>query len=488
MRTALVAFVLGALVALLLTPLVRRWARSRGLLDLPNDARRVHKVPTPRSGGLAIAAGVLAPIAGLAIYENQISALIYDDRWRLGSMLAGALVALLIGLLDDLYKIPARYRLLAIFSLALFEWFAGHRVDAVSVPYAGVVELGFLSLPVTVMWIAGVIVAFNFIDGLDGLAAGVALIGTLTMAFLAYVDGNLLWLTWTAAMGGALIGFLFFNFNPASIFMGDSGSNFLGFVMALVALETSRKGRTAMALLVPMLAVGLPILDAALTMVRRALLRQGMFRSERGHIHHRLLDLGLTQKKAVFVLYGFTVVLSIAGLALVFETPILHLVAATAIAAAVFALMFVTGYIRVEDLRLMYRQGLRNLARAHTLRKRVALTAARLQSGPIRESELPQILEPLLGAGGLSGISLAGRDWSVDLGHVGQAQGDASLAIPLAGPGTLAEIRFVWQSRSTELTDLETRCLKDLARRLEAAKYASDALKRKSTSFVASDS
>ncbi len=447
MKTSLVALALGFVLAILLTPLVRAWARRR-LVDSPDEGRKVHDTPIPRTGGLAIAAGVLGPILGLAIYENQISALIYQDRARIVTLLVGAAAALVLGLLDDLFRMPAKYRLLAIFGIALFEWLGGHRIDAVTVPSIGVVHLGLLSLPVTLLWIAGIIVAFNFIDGLDGLAGGVALIGTLTMLMMAYIDGNLLWLTWAGAMAGALLGFLCFNFNPASIFMGDSGSNFLGFLIALVSLQTSRKGSTAVALFVPMLAAGLPILDAALTMVRRALMREGLFVSERGHIHHRLLDMGLTQRRAVLVLYAFTVVLSLSAMALLSKIPMLQLGAAVVIAAAIFGLMFVTGYVRIDDLRLMYRRGVSNQARARALQGLVEGACSDIDSAPIWDLEAS--LSRLIGRTGISGVS-----WSRTSGSrllIGdfddQAKGVRASFSFLDGNQT-TEIVFLWRGRTS---------------------------------------
>ncbi len=475
MKTSLVALVLGFVLALVLTPLVRAWARRR-LVDSPEDGRKVHNRPIPRTGGLAIAAGVLGPILGLALHENQISALIYQDGARIVTLLLGAVAALALGLLDDLFRVPAKFRLLAIFGIALFEWLGGHRIDAVTVPSIGTVQLGLFSLPVTLLWIAGIIVAFNFIDGLDGLAGGIALIGTLTMLMMAYIDGNLLWLTWAGAMAGALLGFLCFNFNPASIFMGDSGSNFLGFLMALVSLETSRKGPTAVALFVPMLAAGLPILDAALTMVRRALMREGLFVSERGHIHHRLLDIGLTHRRAVLVLYAFTVVLSLSALALLSKIPTLQLTAAVVIAAAIFWLMFVTGYVRLEDLRLMYRQGVRNKARARILQDLVEDAVSDIAAAPIWDLEAS--LSRLIGRTGISGVSWSRTDGSrlVVGDFEDKAKGvRASFSFPDGDQTT--EIVFLWRGRASGPSQSEVVALRTfLARAAERTPGATTGL------------
>jgi UDP-GlcNAc:undecaprenyl-phosphate/decaprenyl-phosphate GlcNAc-1-phosphate transferase len=363
MRTSAASFLLGFMVAVWLTPVARRLAYRFQLVDRPQDGRRVNKKSIPRAGGLAIAAGVLAPILALAFYENTISRAIYADLVSVAALFVGALAALGIGLVDDLYRPSAKLRLLALVAVAALCWLGGHRVEDIVIPGVGQVTMGFWSLPVTVLWIVGVIVAFNFVDGLDGLATGIALISTVTLFVCATIDNNVLLMTWTGAMAGALLGFLIFNFNPASIFMGDAGSNFLGFVLALVALQTSRKTAAAVSFVVPFCVLGLPLLDVSLTMVRRALLRQGLFTSERGHLHHRLLQLGLSHRWAVLVLYGVTTVFCLGAVAIAVPLWHLHLLVATVITAVVFGLMFATGYVHPRDLLQMYRQGKANAAR-----------------------------------------------------------------------------------------------------------------------------
>ena len=293
MKTSVASMILGFVVAVWLTPLTRRLALRLRLVDGPQDGRRINKIAIPRAGGLAIAAGVLAPILALVFYENSISHAIYENTAVVVVLLVGALAALGVGLADDLYRPSAKLRLLALVGIAVMTWVGGHRVDEADLPWLGQIALGHWSLPVTVLWIVGVIVAFNFVDGLDGLATGIALISTVTLFAYALIDQNVLLMTWTGAMAGALLGFLVFNFNPASIFMGDAGSNFLGYLLAVVALQTSRKETTAVSL------AGAHACARAASSGRCAdhrsqgLLRQGLFTSERGHLHHRLLQLGL---------------------------------------------------------------------------------------------------------------------------------------------------------------------------------------------------
>jgi hypothetical protein len=218
--------------------------------------------------------------------------------------------------------------------------------------------------------------------------------------------------------------------------MGDCGSNFLGFMIAVVAIATGRKGKAATTLIVPFLAIGLPILDAGLTMVRRALLREGMFLSERGHLHHRLLDLGLSHKRVVLALYGVTVVLSLGALTLVLDVPLLSVFAAVGIAAVVFTLMFVTGYVHPDDLRLLYRRGIENHARQRALKELSNVLASELSSLASHDDRFLVALERLTTEGKISGAVLRSRvgeelvvgdydpaapgvRWSLDIGSEG---------------------------------------------------------------------
>ncbi|MEC7382165.1 MAG: MraY family glycosyltransferase, partial [Cyanobacteriota bacterium] len=336
---------------------------------------------------------------GLAIYENDISAAIYADSRAVVTLFVGMACILAIGLADDLFNPPAKWRLLAIVGVAAFTWLGGNQIELLEVPQMGIFELGVLSAPVTILWIVGVIVAFNFIDGLDGLAAGIALIASITMFIMALITNNVLWMTWTGAIAGSLLGFLVFNFNPASIFMGDSGSNFLGYMMAVIAIGTTQKESTGIALLIPMLVLGLPILDAALTMLRRALLREGMFLSERGHLHHRLLDMGISHRDVVLTLWGVTLLLCLGGLTFLTDVDRLQILLGVTISGTVFGLMFFTGYVRPHDLRTMWNRGLANLARDKALAK-LSTDLAQTVSSTSTPDDLGSVLEKLTSDGG----------------------------------------------------------------------------------------
>lgn len=472
MKTPAFTLAIGFLVALWLTPLVRDAALRLRLVDDPREGRRVNVVPIPRVGGIAIAVGFFAALAGLAVHENWISRLVFDDGRAVATLLIGAAAALGIGLADDLLDISARMKLVAIFGLALFAWLGGLRVDFLDLPLLGVVDLGHLSAPVTVFWIVGVMVAFNFVDGLDGLAAGIGVIASATMFVFAWKEGDLLWMTWMGAVAGSLLGFLVFNVSPASIFMGDSGSNFLGYLMAVLALGTFRKESTAVALALPMLVLGLPLLDAALAVARRAVLGEGLFTGERGHLHHRLLDLGLSQRQAVFVLWGISVVLCLASLAILAAVPVFEIAAGVGVSLAIFSLMFVTGYVRPEDLISMWRHGLRNRARDKALEelsRGIATTVLPEQTA--RVERLLVALRRLAEEGAFSGARYQAPDGSYqDVGAFTEDTKGVRANVPFGRRG--GQVTFLWVGRTGGPSRRERRALNLVLARAEAAASA----------------
>jgi UDP-GlcNAc:undecaprenyl-phosphate GlcNAc-1-phosphate transferase len=313
MRTAAVAFVLACLVSVLLTPLVRRFALTHNLLDEGRSWRRIHGRPIPRLGGIGIAAGFYTPLLALLLQSSAVGDMFYTSGKAL-AFLAGGLAICTLGLYDDLRGAGAGKKFLIQFAVAGGLYAAGFRVDEISLPFAGSVALHWLSIPFTLIWIVGVINAMNLIDGLDGLAAGVALFALGTAFVMAAMRGDPIMMLFMAALGGATLGFLVYNFHPASIFMGDTGSMFLGYVLGVGAIQTSQKSSTVVAILVPLVALGVPIADTLLAMLRRLANRQPIFSADRAHIHHRLLDLGLSQRQAVAILYAVSIALG--GLAL----------------------------------------------------------------------------------------------------------------------------------------------------------------------------
>jgi len=290
------------LLSLILTPLIRNLSNRLGFVDLPDGNRKSHPISIPRVGGLAVALayGLSLIFVYFAPYRNVTIDL---PRGLSGALsLAPAVgVILLTGLIDDIRGLKPLQKLAAEVLAALLAYSAGFRID--SVLWLPIGE--WVSLPITVLWLIGCTNALNLIDGMDGLAAGVGVFATLTSFVAALIHGSLELAFVTAPLVGALMGFLRYNFNPASIFLGDSGSLFIGFLLGCFGTLWGQKSATTVGMTAPLIALALPLLDTTLAIVRRLLRGQPIFAGDRGHIHHRLLDQGLTPRKAALVLYSF---------------------------------------------------------------------------------------------------------------------------------------------------------------------------------------
>jgi UDP-GlcNAc:undecaprenyl-phosphate GlcNAc-1-phosphate transferase len=305
-RTHVVAFVLALVVAALATPVVRWVAHRLALYDAPTS-RKIHATPTPRLGGIAIALGFFAPLIGLLAYNNALAVLFTAEPMQTLGLFVGGAAILAVGIWDDVRGMRATRKLVLQVAVAVLMFSFGYSVDRLSIPLLGTWELGPITNAVlTVAWFVALMNAVNLIDGLDGLAGGVAFFALVSMYVIASVDAlpNLLTTLYAAALAGAVLGFLFYNFNPATIFMGDCGSLFLGLMLAAVSLQTQAKSSTAIALTATALALGLPILDTLLTVVRRVKRGRSVFSADREHLHHRLLAIGLSPRQVALVLYG----------------------------------------------------------------------------------------------------------------------------------------------------------------------------------------
>ena len=270
----------------------------------------------PRLGGIAIALASACTLLMLLRVESSVGMVVQAEPLRVLGLLGGALIVFVVGVLDDTRRVRALYKLYAQVAAATLAYLCGFRIDAISTSLGNSVSMGIFGLPVTILWIVGIVNAINLIDGLDGLAAGIVFFaGRLTTFVVAYISGNVLVAVVMASTLGAVVGFLFFNFNPARIFMGDSGSYFLGFLLGTSSIG-GYKASTAVALLVPMIALGVPIFDTCFTVVRRFIERRPLFSPDRGHIHHRLLDMGLTHRRAVLTLYGVSIVFTVTAIAI----------------------------------------------------------------------------------------------------------------------------------------------------------------------------
>ncbi len=308
MKTYACVYFGAALVAMFAVPVCVRLAKRFHLMDAPG-VRKVHKQPVPRIGGLVFVLSVLLLVVPVFLLDNVIGKAFREVQPQLVTLLAAGVFIFLIGLLDDIRAVSAPVKLLSLLGAGLAVCLSGARIETVTIGNWFTLSFGWLSWPVTLAWIAGVTVGMNFIDGLDGLAAGIAAIVCGTIAIFAYDSGQVAMLVLLLALLGGLTGFLFFNFNPAKIFMGDGGSMFIGFMVGAGSVVCQAKSATLVGIALPALALGVPLLDTALTMIRRSVLdRRSIFAAERGHIHHRLLARGLRHRTVVVVIYGVTLV------------------------------------------------------------------------------------------------------------------------------------------------------------------------------------
>lgn len=327
--TVLLALGLAAAVSLAATPLVKALSVKVGAVDVPKDGRRMHDHPIPRMGGLAIFLGFMTAMLLFVPLNTEKQ-----------GMLLGAVIIVVLGMLDDKYALPAKPKFLVQIIAALIAVMAGNRIDVLSNPNIfspnPVWQLGWWAYPVTVVWIVAITNAVNLIDGLDGLACGVSTISAATMLIIAlrFRESELDVAIMMAALVGACIGFLPYNFNPAKIFMGDTGSTFLGFIMATVSVTGMFKQYTIISFVVPFLMLGLPIFDVCFAVVRRVSHGQSPMKPDRGHVHHRLIDMGFSQKQAVGVLYVISAILGLSAVVLTTSGAVRAMVFLLAMGAA----------------------------------------------------------------------------------------------------------------------------------------------------------
>jgi UDP-GlcNAc:undecaprenyl-phosphate GlcNAc-1-phosphate transferase len=307
-------FAAALVIGLIVTPVVRGFAHRHGLLDQPGG-RKVHETPVPRLGGVAMAIALGLAIVGATLVDPGLGSTLGLRPNRAPTILLGVGLLLLIGIIDDVRGTRALVKLTFQIGVAALVWWMGLSVDRLFFPW-GIVELGPLALPVTVAWIVGVINAINLIDGLDGLAAAVVLTILGTFGLLAVPDGVDPTLYIVAATMGAAAGFLAYNLHPASIIMGDTGSMVLGFVVAAVAISLTQDGVRPHPPWVPIVALGVPLLDTAWAVVRRTARGDPVFAPDRGHVHHQLLRLGLSQRDAMLALTAVSAALAVVAVLL----------------------------------------------------------------------------------------------------------------------------------------------------------------------------
>ena len=305
----LLALVVALAVSFLATPVVKTFAYKVGAIDVPKDNRRMHKVPIPRLGGLAIFSGFMVSVL-----------LFVPITPEMRSILLGAVIIVVLGVVDDIMALPAMLKFVVQIIAALIPALGGVRILAFSNPNIFSDNLywvldGF-SIPITVLWIVGITNSVNLIDGLDGLANGVSAISATTMLMIALLISEAQVALVMAALVGACVGFMPYNLNPAKMFMGDTGATFLGYILATMSIQGLFKYYALISFVVPFLILGLPIFDTAFAFIRRIAHGQSPMHADRSHIHHRLIDMGLNQKQAVATLYVISAILGLSAVVL----------------------------------------------------------------------------------------------------------------------------------------------------------------------------
>ncbi|MFI3225931.1 MAG: MraY family glycosyltransferase [Clostridia bacterium] len=303
------AFICAMAVAFGATPIVKKFARAVGAIDVPKDDRRMHKKPIPRLGGLAIFFGFLFSFLIFGTIDSQMK-----------TVLLGAVIIVILGIIDDIVPLDAKFKFIVQIIAAIIPVVGGLKIERMTnfIPFTNnpYIDFGIFSIPITILVIVGITNAVNLIDGLDGLAVGVSTISSFTMLTIAFITLQPEIAILLAALAGACVGFMPYNFNPAKIFMGDTGSTFLGYILATVSIMGLFKYYAIVSFAVPFLILGLPIFDTAFAMVRRIMHGQSPMQADRGHVHHKLIDMGFTQKQTVAILYSISGVLGLSAVVL----------------------------------------------------------------------------------------------------------------------------------------------------------------------------
>ena len=339
----------SAVISLLITPLVIRLAYRIKAVDRPG-VRTVHTRPIARIGGVAIFITSVLIIFAVILLDKNISSVLQEIRIKLITLFFSASCIFLVGLVDDLRGLPARFKFLVEILVAAILCFTGIRITSISITEYFHWNLGLMGFPLTILWIVGITNAVNLSDGLDGLAAGISAVACGVMAIFAVYDGNAIMAVLMLALLGSLCGFLFYNFNPARIFLGDSGSLFLGFVIASTSVLCSMKSSALVGLALPVLALGIPIFDTLFSMLRRFLERRSMFSPDRSHFHHKLIDLGIRQRHVVLLIYIMTILSAGLGLFMIDTHDISSLIVFFCILLLLLLAFQLVGSVKLREI------------------------------------------------------------------------------------------------------------------------------------------
>ncbi|HXL81244.1 MAG TPA: MraY family glycosyltransferase [Pyrinomonadaceae bacterium] len=348
MKSYFALFLIATCSSLIITPLIRRLCERFKLLDVPVDNRRLHTRAVPRLGGIAIFAACGLALATLPLFSNLLTESLRPHARQMLIILIPATLVLLLGVYDDLRGTNATVKFLTLGLIASLFYAMGGRIEVLAVPFLGDVHfhpvIGFV---ITVFWLVGISNAFNLIDGIDGLAPGAALFASLVILVVSLAGENPLMVVVTLVLCGALTGFLRYNFNPASIFLGDSGALFVGFLLASLSVAGAQKATTAVAVITPLLAFGLPVVDTGMTMARRLISGRPIFQGDGEHIHHMLLARGWSQRRVVLILYA---VCAIFGLLAALSTKTSSPVTGLVLFVIAVAVIIAVGHLRYHEL------------------------------------------------------------------------------------------------------------------------------------------
>jgi UDP-GlcNAc:undecaprenyl-phosphate GlcNAc-1-phosphate transferase len=351
MTTCLVAFAVAFAVALAATVAVRAGARRLGVVDRPDRFRKLHSREVPLLGGVAVYVGFAAPVLALLfLHHNALSVLLHESAGQVAALIVGGGLVLGVGALDDVRGVPARWKLIAQASAASMAFAGGFGISTVSNPFGPPLALGLLSYPVTLLWLVGCMNAVNLLDGLDGLAAGVCLFAAMTLCLVSLLFDQMLSMLLMLCLSGSVLAFLLFNFHPATVFLGDSGSLLLGFLMGCLSLSAARKTEATIALIIPFVALGLPVFDTMLAVLRRWLRRLPLSTADRRHVHHVLLSMGLSHRQAVLALYAACLLLGAAALLITAGRDEVTLLVLGSLAIMAFVCVRLFGGMRFLDL------------------------------------------------------------------------------------------------------------------------------------------
>ncbi|HYW71128.1 MAG TPA: MraY family glycosyltransferase [Pyrinomonadaceae bacterium] len=359
MKTYLAIFLIAAFASAVLTPLLRRLCERYRLLDSSLDQRRIHQKAVPRLGGVAIFVSIVLALASIVFLHNGVTQNLRPELKAVAAVLVCGLLVLLLGVYDDIRGANASIKLVSLAAIAVLFYALGGRIDGLSVPFFGQITLHpIFGLGLTVLWVVGIANAFNLIDGVDGLATGSALFSSLVLLTNALIQGNARVVVIALALSGALAGFLRYNFNPASIFLGDSGSLLVGFVLAALSIQGSQKASTAVAVAIPLLAFGLPVVDTGVAIGRRLLSGKPVFEGDREHIHHMLLARGWSQTRVALALYAVSAAFGLAAMLFVNGGTGVPAVVLIVIGVAIALALGNLRYHEVDELRASVRRNL----------------------------------------------------------------------------------------------------------------------------------